>query len=85
MSIELYYTAPSDEVFEEIKAAAIKIWQTYDDTYGYVTEKIGSIERIGNVKDNWMFIVAMFDWNNQAALLDTVRPETAQLIKEAMK
>lgn len=34
-----YYKTPPQEIFEDIKENAIKIWQTYDNTYGYQDEK----------------------------------------------
>lgn len=77
-----YYDAPSDEVFEDIKANAIKIWQTYDDTYGYASEKIDRVNSITNVKDNWGTIVGMFDSTNQAKLLALVKPESKEKIME---
>lgn len=63
-----YYDAPSEKIFEEIKTEAIKIWRGYDDTYGYATEKIDSIKDIQNVKDNWGYMVGMFDQDNQVKL-----------------
>lgn len=39
-----YDNAPSDKIFNEIKQAATEIWQTYDNTYGYVDELCGSTE-----------------------------------------
>lgn len=69
-----YYDAPSDEVFNEIKEKAIEIWRTYDDTYGYATEKITQVERITNIKDNWGYIVGMFDSDNQNILLSKLSP-----------
>lgn len=77
-----YNDAPSDEVFEDIKANAIKIWQTYDDTYGYASEKIDRVNSITNVKDNWGTIVGMFDSTNQAKLLALVKPESKEKIME---
>jgi len=78
-----YYEAPAEHVFEDIKKNAIAIWQTYDDTHGYATEKIGRIKDLKNVSDNAWYIVAMFDWVNQGKLLTMVEPETAELIKLA--
>lgn len=75
-----YYDAPSDEIFEEIKAKSIEIWQTYDDTYGYATEKIEQVSKITNVKDNWGFIVGMFDSDNQAKLMDLLSDEARELV-----
>lgn len=79
-----YYTAPRQDIFDEIKDNAIKIWQTYDNTYGYVDEKVGRIKDIQNVSDNAWFIVAMFDMDNQQKLLSMVKPETAEIIKLAI-
>ena len=78
--MEDYYKAPSQEVFEDIKSNAIKIWKTYDNTYGYVDEKVGRIEPMENISDNAWTIVAMFDSENQGKLLGMVRLETAELI-----
>lgn len=77
-----YYTAPSDAVFEEIKARAIEIWQTYDDTYGYAAEKIERVKSITNVKDNWGFIVGMFDSPNQQKLLAKLSPEAREKVAQ---
>lgn len=77
-----YYEAPPQEVFDDIKANAEKIWRTYDDTHGYASEKIKRID-INNIKDNAWYIVAMFDYDNQAKLLEMVKPETAKMIRQA--
>lgn len=71
-----YYEAPSDAIFNEIKAKAIEIWGTYDDTYGYVSGKIDRVKSIENIKDNAWYIVAMFDFENQQKLLSLVNQET---------
>ena len=78
-----YYTAPSDEIFNDIKENAIKIWDTYDNTYGYRDEKVDRIKDLKNVSDNAWMMVAMFDYHNQAKLIAMVKPETAKMIKEA--
>ena len=61
----LYYTAPSDEIFEEMKKAATVVWNRMDNTYGYVDEKLARIKDIKNVEDNFMYIFAMFDMGRQ--------------------
>lgn len=83
MSTELYYTAPSDAIFEDIKRNAIKIWQGYDDTYGYATEKIDNIKDLANVSDNYMYMVAMFDRENQLKLISMLQPESVERINQA--
>lgn len=65
-----YYTAPSDEIFNEIKDKAILLWKTYDNTYGYVDEKVDRIKTIKNFQDNAWYIVSMFDIDNQRKLLN---------------
>jgi len=80
-----YYEAPSQEVFDDIKASAIKLWKSYDNTYGYVDEKLGRIEDIQNIDDNAWYMVAMFDPVNQTKLLDLVKPETADMIEKALR
>lgn len=80
--MEDYYTAPSDEVFNEIKEKSIEIWQTYDDTSGYATEKIDRVKSITNLKDNWGAIVGMFDSTNQYKLLDKLSPEAREKVEK---
>ena len=84
MKQEDYYKAPPQDIFEDIKSNSIKIWQGYDDTYGYATEKINRIKDVENVRDNAWFIVAMFDGHNQSKLLSMVKPETATMILDAI-
>jgi len=80
-----YYKAPSDEVFADIKATAIKIWRGYDDTYGYATEKTDRIKDIQNVRDNTCYIIAMFDTDNQKKLFDMVElDESKKFISELL-
>lgn len=35
-----YYVPPDDNIFNEMKQAAMSIWGSYDDTFGYASEKI---------------------------------------------
>ena len=76
-----YYTAPSDEVFNEIKEKSIEVWQTYDDTYGYASEKIERVNSISNYKDNWGSIVGMFDSPNQHKLLAKLSDEARGFVE----
>lgn len=88
MKSEQYYITPPQKVFDEIKENAIKIWQTYDNQFGYVDEKVNrikDIKDIKNFKDNAWYIVAMFDSNNQMKLVSMVSEETADMILDAIK
>ena len=66
--MEKYYEALTQEVFEEVKKASIKRWESYDDQFGYATGKINRIKDLENIKDNGMTMIAMFDPNNQRIL-----------------
>ena len=84
---KLYYTAPSDEMFNELKQKAMELWKEVDsdnDAYGYATEKINRIKDIQNVEDNFMYMVAMFDQDNQALLADKLTAETRIAVRERM-
>lgn len=77
-----YDDTPSDEIFNEIKRAAIDIWKGYDDTYGYATEKIAMVNSLTNFRDNWGTMVGMFDYQNQMKLLAKLSPQAQVLVKE---
>ncbi|MCK9578745.1 hypothetical protein M0R01_04645 [bacterium] len=84
MTTELYYTPPTEEIFNEVKQKAIEIWKTYEDGTPYSKEKIDRIKDIKNVQDNLMYIVAMFDISNQRLLSKIISPEARQAIRERM-
>ena len=44
MENRLYYTTPDQALFDELKEKCIEIWQTYDDTYNYATNKVNQIK-----------------------------------------
>lgn len=81
---EHYYSAPSEEAFEELKKAAIKIWNTYDDDPSYADEKISRIEDLKNIKDNFMYMVAMFDSSNQEKLARMLTEATRKEVRSRM-
>jgi len=82
--IRLYYTPPTDEQFNELKEKAIELWSTMGDEPSYSQEKIGRIKDIKNISDNFMYMVAMFDINNQALLAEKLSDETRQAVRERM-
>jgi hypothetical protein len=84
MTRTLYYKTPSQDVFNDVKQAAMQIWSKYDDTYGYRTEKINRIKDIKNIKDNYAYIIAMFDHYNQLDLLNCLKTDEAKELVEAL-
>ncbi len=85
MSQELYYTPPSDEIFEEIKRCAIEIWQGYENGTDYAQSKISRIKDIENTQDNAMYMVAMFDGQNQQKLFSMLSIEARRAIVERLR
>jgi len=78
---ELYYTPPIDKVLNEVMEKSVELWvNNYDDTYGYVTEKVG---RISNTPpEHFMSIIAMFDYQNQVKLSGMLSEEAKKEIRD---
>ena len=81
----LYYTPPTEKQFNEVKEKAIELWNTYDNSHGYVDEKVNRIKDLKNVGDNIMFIVAMFDSTNQSKLSGMLSEETREAIADRIR
>lgn len=74
---------PTNEVFEDIKQAAIAVWQTYDNSYGYVDEKLERIEQINNYGDSWITLLGMLDHPNQLRCISNLKlKETGIFLNE---
>ncbi len=84
MTENFYYTAPSDIAFEEMKKECIAQWNTHDNTYGYVDEKVDRIKDIKNIEDNFMYMIAMFDMDGQARVITRLSVETKDAIRDRM-
>lgn len=60
----------SKESLEIAKRAAHKVWEKYDDTYGYKTEKQTRNDNMStDHPDNIWFFINQFDLHNQVELL----------------
>lgn len=84
-STDYYYTAPCDRVFHEVKGAALEIWKSYDPQTIGTKNKINRIERMENIRDNFMVIVAMFDIFNQRKLAQTISEDAKNQIRDRLK
>ncbi len=80
----LYYTAPSDESFDDLKNNSIAFWKEGDRHPNYVEEKVGYIEGVKNISDNFMTILAMFDINNQRRIALRLKPGTIADINDRL-
>ena len=72
---------PSQEIFNEMKSLATQIWSTYDNQYGYVTEKLSYINSINNIQDNAMVFYRMFDNQNQETFRANASNEVLEYIE----
>lgn len=81
---KLYYTAPSDEAFEEMKQACLTVWEKYATSPEYLKEKTDRIKDIENIQDNFMFMFAMFDHFNQYEVVKILSEETKNALRERM-
>lgn len=84
METKLYYVPPKNETFMELKLAAKKIWETYDDTYNYATKKINTISGLENIGDNFMYMVAMFDSENMRKLSKIISEDCAKEVRDRL-
>ena len=75
-----------DAVFEDLQSAAIDIWEEYDNTYGYVDEKVEMVENVMNRNSDFIRIINMFDHSNKLKLLARVGlPETRALVEKVVR
>jgi len=72
---------PSIEIFNDMKQAATQVWKTYDNEYGYVSEKLNYVNGLNNIQDNAMVFYIMFDWENQRKFKQLVNEQTIEYIK----
>lgn len=82
-----YYEPPPENIFKEVREKATELWREIDtdnDKYGYASEKINRIKNLWNVRDNFMYMVAMFDVGNQRKLADKISQEARQAIRKRM-
>ena len=79
----LYYIAPDQDIFEEVKSKCMEIWDTYDDEYGYASQKKNQID-VENVSDNFMYMIARFDSQNQRKLSSVLSEESKKQIRDRM-
>jgi hypothetical protein len=82
--VNLYYKAPSQKIFDEVKAKSIEIWKTYSDEFGYQSEKVNRIKDLENISDNVLTMVAMFDHFNQAILSKKLSPEARKALADRL-
>jgi len=58
-SVRLFYTSPREESFNELKEVCIRFWKTFDNEFGYSSEKINRIKDLPNDGPNFVMMVQM--------------------------
>ncbi len=84
MTTRLYYTAPRDQIFNEVKNACIETWKEVGSHPLYIKEKVDYVSQVNNISDNVMTIVALFDENNMQILAEKLGDEARQAIRARM-
>jgi len=74
------YLPPRQKVFNEIKKACIDMWNTFDNTYGYVDEKLAIAEQIRNVGGDVMILLNMFHPTLRELIIFELSPEAKDYI-----
>lgn len=81
----IYYTAPHDLMFNEMKEACSSVWGRYADSPGgYMEEKLARIKDVQNISDNFMYMLAMFDPYNQKFVISKLSQETKEAVRVRM-
>jgi len=72
-------------IFEEMREASIEVWEQYRfDSEDHYRQKIDTVKYLPNTEDNFMYIFAMFDINNQQKLISLLSLETKQALRDRL-
>lgn len=69
------------EVFDEIKEAAIKQWNTFDNTHGYVDEKLTRVNSIRNIQLDGLILLRMFHRNSRQKIINSLSDRTKMYLE----
>lgn len=79
---ELFYIAPSDEIFEDARQAYIQIRKEISPEFYH--EKVEEAQRLQNVGSNFMWFYQRLDWINQFRFLQKIKDETHAEINDRL-
>ena len=74
----------TDEIFNEVKGLVTQIWETYDNTFGYVDEKMSIVNSLPQEWDSIILMIRMFHVHLQMKILENLSKETSDAIKLEM-
>ncbi len=79
-----YRDGTDQEVFDDIKANAIKLWESFEKSK-YRDKTINMINSTENGRDKAGYIVGMFDPHTRARLLKAVKSESKPYLEGLMR
>ena len=86
-TVDLFYTPPKDEYFEELKSLCIRFWEVYEEFHlfseeaqrimnEYKQSKINQIKDLKNEGSNFSYMVQMIHQNTRGLLAKHLSLET---------
>ena len=85
--INLFLNEPTDEVFDEIKLEAIKMWKTCKNTSNKkaMGDLIDEIKTMKNIDDNALYLVNLFGINDRKNLLLNLSKEASNFVLHRLR
>lgn len=77
---KLYHVPPSNEVFEDLRVACIRVWCSAEHIYECPNQVLEMIRNIKNVNDNFMVMFSTLDVPNQRKIGLIIKQETKEEI-----
>ena len=71
----------TDEIFNDVKNKIINVWNTYDNQFGYVDEKIETINSLPQEWDSVIRMFRMFHVLLRDEIIKTLNEETTTSLK----
>lgn len=72
----------TDEIFNEVRSLVTKLWSKYDNTYGYVDEKMSVINSLDK---SWSSVIRMIRMWHFTIQREVIFPRLSQETNEAIK
>jgi hypothetical protein len=74
----------TDEIFNEVRSLVTKIWNTFDNEFGYVDEKMAVVNSLPQEWTSVIQMIRMFHMLIQRKLFEVFSRETNEAIKLEM-
>jgi hypothetical protein len=74
----------TDEIWSEVKTMVTKIWNTFDNEFGYVDEKMGVVNNLPQEWTSVIMMIRMFHFLVQRKIFENLSQESNESIKLEM-